>query len=208
VPQLSRIHIELTSLLASCAVSTFRTRRNFHLKYNFEIVLFTQTTKMRECISMHIGQAGVQMGKNFAIVSVRNNFIQFFRCQAMPVGSSIVLSTAFCQTDPCPWISPLTKLTIAFQHFLPKPELENTFPGLSLSISSPQLWVSFPKNAIILFCCRCHFLLFDAYLSVDEIRTGTYKQLFHPEHMITGKEDAANNYARGHYTVGESVAVP
>jgi hypothetical protein len=38
---------------------------------------------------------------------------------------------------------------------------------------------------------------------VDEIRTGTYRQLFHPEQLISGKEDAANNYARGHYTVGE-----
>ena len=33
---------------------------------------------------------------------------------------------------------------------------------------------------------------------------GTYRQLFHPEQMITGKEDAANNYARGHYTVGRN----
>ncbi|VDK69702.1 unnamed protein product [Onchocerca ochengi] len=40
---------------------------------------------------------------------------------------------------------------------------------------------------------------------VDEIRTGTYKQLFHPEQMVTGKEDAANNYARGHYTIGKEV---
>merc|ERR1719430_2352461 len=38
---------------------------------------------------------------------------------------------------------------------------------------------------------------------VDEVRTGTYRQLFHPDQMITGKEDAANNYARGHYTVGK-----
>lgn len=37
---------------------------------------------------------------------------------------------------------------------------------------------------------------------IDEIRTGTYKQLFHPEQLISGKEDAANNYARGHYTIG------
>ena len=37
---------------------------------------------------------------------------------------------------------------------------------------------------------------------IDEVRTGTYRQLFHPEQLITGKEDAANNYARGHYTVG------
>ena len=40
---------------------------------------------------------------------------------------------------------------------------------------------------------------------VDEIRTGTYKQLFHPEQMVSGKEDAANNYARGHYTVGKEI---
>ena len=40
---------------------------------------------------------------------------------------------------------------------------------------------------------------------VDEVRTGTYRQLFHPEQLITGKEDAANNYARGHYTVGKEV---
>ena len=39
----------------------------------------------------------------------------------------------------------------------------------------------------------------------DEIRTGTYRQLFHPEQLITGKEDAANNYARGHYTVGKEL---
>ena len=39
----------------------------------------------------------------------------------------------------------------------------------------------------------------------DEVRTGEYRQLFHPEQMITGKEDAANNYARGHYTVGKEL---
>ena len=40
---------------------------------------------------------------------------------------------------------------------------------------------------------------------LDEVRTGTYRQLFHPEQLITGKEDAANNYARGHYTVGKEL---
>lgn len=40
---------------------------------------------------------------------------------------------------------------------------------------------------------------------LDEVRTGTYRQLFHPEQMITGKEDAANNYARGHYTIGKEL---
>jgi len=40
---------------------------------------------------------------------------------------------------------------------------------------------------------------------VDEVRTGAYKQLFHPEQLLSGKEDAANNYARGHYTVGKEM---
>lgn len=28
---------------------------------------------------------------------------------------------------------------------------------------------------------------------IDEIRTGAYRQLFHPEMLVSGKEDAANN---------------
>lgn len=28
---------------------------------------------------------------------------------------------------------------------------------------------------------------------VDEVRVGKYRDLFHPEQLITGKEDAANN---------------
>merc|ERR1712205_97308 len=40
---------------------------------------------------------------------------------------------------------------------------------------------------------------------IDEVRTGTYRQLFHPEQLISGKEDAANNFARGHYTIGKEI---
>ena len=50
---------------------------------------------------------------------------------------------------------------------------------------------------------RCIFLDLEPTV-VDEVRTGTYRQLFHPEQLISGKEDAANNFARGHYTIGES----
>ena len=42
-------------------------------------------------------------------------------------------------------------------------------------------------------------------LPSDEVRTGVYRKLFHPEQLLTGKEDAANNYARGHYTIGKEV---
>ena len=51
---------------------------------------------------------------------------------------------------------------------------------------------------------RCVFVDLEPSV-VDEVRTGTYRQLFHPQQMITGKEDAANNYARGHYTVGREL---
>lgn len=40
---------------------------------------------------------------------------------------------------------------------------------------------------------------------IDSIRTGENKQLFHQNQLITGKEDAANNFARGHYTVGKDL---
>ena len=40
---------------------------------------------------------------------------------------------------------------------------------------------------------------------IDETRTGVYRSLFHPEQLMSGKEDAANNYARGHYTIGKEI---
>ena len=33
----------------------------------------------------------------------------------------------------------------------------------------------------------------------------TYRHLFHPKQATTGKEDAANNYTVGHYTVGKEM---
>jgi len=38
---------------------------------------------------------------------------------------------------------------------------------------------------------------------LDDVRRGPKAQLFHPEFLVNGKEDAANNFARGHYTVGK-----
>lgn len=37
---------------------------------------------------------------------------------------------------------------------------------------------------------------------IDEVRYGAYKKLFHPDQLISGKEDAANNFVRGYCTVG------
>ncbi|KAI5171542.1 tubulin alpha [Nematocida sp. LUAm3] len=43
---------------------------------------------------------------------------------------------------------------------------------------------------------------------IDSIKSGEYSSLYHPSQLISGKEDAANNYARGHYTVGKTIIDP
>merc|ERR1712061_535490 len=40
---------------------------------------------------------------------------------------------------------------------------------------------------------------------VDDVRTGPFQAMYHPEFLLNGKEDAANNFARGHYTVGKEI---
>lgn len=37
---------------------------------------------------------------------------------------------------------------------------------------------------------------------IDEIRKGSHGKLFHPNDLISGKEDAANNFARGRFVIG------
>ncbi|WKX88650.1 hypothetical protein Q1695_008352 [Nippostrongylus brasiliensis] len=51
---------------------------------------------------------------------------------------------------------------------------------------------------------RCLFIDLEPTV-IDEVRTGTYRKLFHPEQLLSGKEDAANCYARGRYTVGREM---
>jgi tubulin alpha len=38
---------------------------------------------------------------------------------------------------------------------------------------------------------------------IDQIRSGSMAKLYHPDQLLNTYEDAANNYARGHYTVGK-----
>ncbi|VCX38108.1 unnamed protein product [Gulo gulo] len=40
---------------------------------------------------------------------------------------------------------------------------------------------------------------------IDGIRAGQHRSLFYPEQLVSGKEDAANNYARGRYSVGSEI---
>jgi tubulin alpha len=38
-----------------------------------------------------------------------------------------------------------------------------------------------------------------------KVRTGTYRQLYHPERIISGKKGAASDYASGHYNIGKEI---
>ena len=40
---------------------------------------------------------------------------------------------------------------------------------------------------------------------IDDVRRGPCASLFHPEYLANAKEDAANNFARGPYTVGKEL---
>jgi len=40
---------------------------------------------------------------------------------------------------------------------------------------------------------------------IDDVKNSKYSAIFHPEFLLSGKEDAANNFARGHYTVGKEM---
>ncbi|KAK2857188.1 hypothetical protein Q5P01_005923 [Channa striata] len=116
-------------------------------------------TQKRECISVHVGQAGVQMGNACWELYCLEHGIQ-------PDGQMPSDKTIGGGDD-------------SFNTFFSETGAGKHVPRAVFVDLEPTV--------------------------IDEIRTGTYRQLFHPEQLITGKEDAANNYARGHYTVGKEI---
>merc|ERR1712165_136886 len=114
---------------------------------------------MRECISVHVGQAGSQMGN---------------ACWEL-----------YC-------------LEHGIQHGGQMPS-DKTVGGGDDSFNT-----FFSETGAGKHVPRAVFLDLEPTV-IDEVRTGTYRQLFHPEQLISGKEDAANNFARGHYTIGKEI---
>jgi len=114
---------------------------------------------MREIISIHIGQAGVQTGNACWELYCLEHGIN-------PDGTMPGDTTPGKETD-------------AFNTFFTETNAGKHVPRAIMVDLEPSV--------------------------VDEVRSGTYKSLWHPEQLITGKEDAANNYARGHYTVGKEL---
>ncbi|MES1921071.1 hypothetical protein MHBO_002665 [Bonamia ostreae] len=109
---------------------------------------------MREIISIHVGQAGVQVGNSCWELFCREHNIDENGKLKSDVVDDKTFTTFFSETEG--------------EKYVPR---------------------------------SVHFDLEPSV--IDEVRNGPYKNLFHPEQLISGKEDAANNYARGHYTVGK-----
>ncbi|MCP9258778.1 Tubulin alpha-1 chain [Dirofilaria immitis] len=116
------------------------------------------TTMEREVISIHIGQAGVQIGNSAWELFCLEHGIQ-------PDGKMPFRNTRHADDS--------------FSTFFSETGTGYHVPRAILIDLEPSV--------------------------IDEIRTGPYKRLFHPEQLVTGTEDAANNYARGHYTVGKEI---
>ncbi|KAF9135489.1 Tubulin alpha-1 chain [Mortierella sp. 14UC] len=115
---------------------------------------------MREVISLHVGQAGVQIGN---------------ACWEL-----------YC-----------------LEHGLaPDGTLTPTEGYTHSELSSPSTF--FSETGAGKHVPRAIFVDLEESV-IQEVRNGSYRNLFHPEQMICGKEDAANNYARGHYTIGKEL---
>merc|ERR1712142_1417181 len=112
---------------------------------------------MRECISIHVGQAGVQIGNScWELYCLEHGLTSDGQIQGERSSTDDSFSTFFSETG-------------CGKH-VPRAVFVDLEPTV-----------------------------------IDEIRVGPYGKLFHPEQMISGKEDAANNYARGHYTIGKEM---
>ncbi|XP_048381799.2 tubulin alpha-1C chain-like isoform X2 [Stegostoma tigrinum] len=115
--------------------------------------------KMRECLSLHIGQAGVQLGNACWELYCLEHRIK-------PDGKMRTSKSRKAQDN-------------SFSTFFSETGAGKHVPRAMFIDLEPTV--------------------------IDEVRTGTYRQLFHPEQLITGKEDAANNYARGHCSIGKEI---
>ena len=143
---------------------------------------------MRECISIHIGQGGVQIGNACWELYCLEHGIQ--PDGQMPSDKTIgggddAFNTFFSETGSGKHV-PRTVFT----------DLEPTVIGASrqTALRSPR----HPPMPRVPLPAHLRAPLELRASLIDEVRTGTYRQLYHPEQLISGKEDAANNYARGH----------
>ena len=135
---------------------------------------------MREVVSIHVGQAGVQIGKFENILS---------RAHKLFLGNSCW--ELYCLEHG---IGPDGKM----------PENGKSAQAQYSHKEDDSYTTFFAETDARHYVPRA--VMVDLEPSViDDVKTGAHKGLYHPDQLICGKEDAANNYARGHYTIGKEL---
>ncbi|KAK6635181.1 hypothetical protein RUM44_000432 [Polyplax serrata] len=115
---------------------------------------------MRECVCIHVGQAGIQMGTT--------------------------MWELFC-----------IEHGIAPDGTMLKPPSASN----SKSADSAQTFFKLTEDKMI-----PRMVMVDLEPSIlDSVRGSKYKALYHPDQLISGREDACSNFARGHDTVGKEI---
>lgn len=113
---------------------------------------------MRECISVFIGQAGVQIGNS-------------------------------CWELYC------------LEHGLEK---DGTLEYFYKSDTTGSIKTFYSEADSGKYVPRAIFIDLEPTV-IDEVRKGAYRQLYHPDQLISGREDAANCFARGYLSVGREL---
>ncbi|GLJ44992.1 hypothetical protein SUGI_0947160 [Cryptomeria japonica] len=123
------------------------------------LFLCDKASKRRECISIHIGQAGIQVGNACWELYCQEHDIQ-------PDGQMPSDKTVGSEDD-------------AFNMFFSETGARKHVPLAVFVDLEPTV--------------------------IEEVHTGIYRQLFHPEQLTSSKEDVTNNFSRGHYTIGKDI---
>ncbi|VDM98048.1 unnamed protein product, partial [Onchocerca ochengi] len=121
----------------------------------------------------------------------------------MRAGNYFVSSMAFNQMVK--WLLNRIRLEYVVHHLLRpsslKPPVDAMCHLLSFIHSSNDL----NKETIInKIKCNEERLILSADI-IDVVRIGKYKHLFHLEQMVTGCEDPASSYVRGHRSIGRDI---
>ncbi|KAH0467628.1 hypothetical protein IEQ34_002661 [Dendrobium chrysotoxum] len=152
---------------------------------------------MREIISIHIGQAGIQVGNSCWELYCLEHGIQPDGMMPRGLGFGVSECVALnVQESAAVDLKGFSPLAVVCQGF--------GVSDTSVGVGHDAFNTFFSETGAGKHVPRALFVDLEPTV-IDEVRTGAYRQLFHPEQLISGKEDAANNFARGHYTVGKEI---
>ncbi|XP_014294469.1 tubulin alpha chain [Halyomorpha halys] len=133
---------------------------------------------MREVISLHLGQAGVQVGTTcWELYSLEHGLDtagDLLNCLPNKIEENESVNTR--RKNYHEYGDGVKKFTDGFASFFQEMSSGNYSPMAMLVDLEPTV--------------------------IDEVRTGKFRKLYNPSNLVTGTEDAANNFGRGAYTVG------